>query len=63
MPDLSKALREAPTAVKRQTFQAFDLQIAYDKAERRVEISATVSEARPTPSRTQKPSWRRAQAW
>ena len=30
--------------IKRQVFEAFDLQIAVDKAEGRVEISATVSE-------------------
>jgi hypothetical protein len=32
-------------AIKRQVFTAFDLQMAYDKAERRVELTATVSEA------------------
>jgi hypothetical protein len=32
-------------AVKRQVFESFDLQIAYDKAQRRVELTATVSEA------------------
>ncbi|MBK5116812.1 MAG: hypothetical protein JJE23_07820 [Thermoleophilia bacterium] len=31
--------------IKRQVFESFDLQIAYDKPERRVELSATVSEA------------------
>ncbi len=30
---------------QRQVFQAFELEILYDKAERRIEISATVSEA------------------
>lgn len=45
LPDLAKALKEASPDVQRQVFQAFDLQIAYDKAARRVEISATVSEA------------------
>jgi len=45
LPDLSKALRDAPPSIKRQVFASFDLQIAYDKAERRVELSATVSEA------------------
>jgi hypothetical protein len=45
LPDLGKALREAPAAVKRQVFESFDLQIAYDKAEQRVELTATVSEA------------------
>ena len=45
LPDLSKALREAPPAIKRQVFTSFDLQIAYDKAQHRVELTATVSEA------------------
>ena len=45
IPDLTQALREASPAVKRQVFESFDLQIAYDKAERRVELTATVSEA------------------
>ena len=45
MPELTKALREAPPEVQRQVFQAFELQILYDKAGRTIEISATVSEA------------------
>ncbi len=45
IPDLTQALREAPVPVKRQVFESFDLQIAYDKAERRVALTATVSEA------------------
>jgi post-segregation antitoxin (ccd killing protein) len=45
VPDLSQALAEACPEVQRQVFQAFDLQIAFDKAERGIEISATVSEA------------------
>ena len=45
IPDLSEALREAPAPIKRQVFELFDLRIAYDKVERRVELSATVSEA------------------
>ena len=45
IPDLGQALREAPAAIKRQVFASFDLQIGYDKAERRVELTATVSEA------------------
>jgi len=35
----------AGTGCRRQVFEAFDLQIAYDKPGRRVEVSATVSEA------------------
>jgi hypothetical protein len=45
LPDLTQALREAPVAIKRQVFESFDLQIAYDKQEGRVELTATVSEA------------------
>ena len=45
IPDLTQALREALPAVKRQVFESFDLQIAYDKTEGRVELTATVSEA------------------
>jgi len=44
IPDLSEALRKATPGAKRQVFQAFELQIAYDKPERWVELSATVSE-------------------
>ena len=32
-------------AVKRQVFESFDLQIAYDKTQHRVELTATVPEA------------------
>ena len=45
VPDLAKALREAAPELQRQVFQAFELQILYDKADRKIEISATVSEA------------------
>jgi len=41
---LSKALSEASPAIKRQVFESFDLRIAYDKAQHRVELTATVSE-------------------
>lgn len=44
MPDLSKALQEAPPELKRQVFEAFGLRIAYDKVDRRIEISVTISE-------------------
>ena len=44
VPDLSESLRSASTQIKRQVFEAFDLQIHFDKREGRVEISATVSE-------------------
>jgi hypothetical protein len=45
LPDLSRALREASQDTKRLVFDAFDLRVAYDKLERRIQISATVSEA------------------
>jgi predicted nuclease with TOPRIM domain len=45
LPDLNTALRDAPTEIKRQVFESFELQIAYDKVEGRVELTATVSEA------------------
>ena len=45
IPDLSQALRQAPPQLKRQVFEAFGLRVAYDKLERRIEISATISEA------------------
>jgi hypothetical protein len=45
IPDLTEALRSASVQIKRQVFESFDLQIAYDKQEGRVELSATVSEA------------------
>ena len=41
---MSKALSEASPAIKRQVFESFDLRIAYDKAQHRVELTATVSE-------------------
>jgi len=45
VPDLGQALRDAPTALKRQVFEAFCLEVRYDKVERRIELSATVAEA------------------
>jgi hypothetical protein len=45
VPDLTDALREATPEVQRQVFEAFEVEILYDKAERKIEISATVSEA------------------
>jgi len=44
LPDLSESLRNASPQIKRQVFEAFDLQIAFDKREGRVEISATIAE-------------------
>jgi site-specific DNA recombinase len=45
LPDLGAALRKAPPQLKRQVFDAFGLQITYDKLSRRIEISATITEA------------------
>ncbi len=44
-PDLAAALHQAPTELKRQVFDAFCLQITYDKPSRRIEISATITQA------------------
>lgn len=45
IPDLSHALRAASPAVKRQLFDAFGLQITYDRARNQINIRATISEA------------------
>ena len=45
LPDLTESLRQATPEVQRQVFEAFELEILYDKAGRTIEISATVSEA------------------
>jgi DNA invertase Pin-like site-specific DNA recombinase len=45
IPDLAQSLHDAAPEIKRQTFQAFDLRIEFDKAQRRIQISATVTEA------------------
>jgi site-specific DNA recombinase len=45
IPDLTEQLRKASRAVQRQVFEAFGLEIRFDKAERRIEVSATISEA------------------
>jgi hypothetical protein len=63
LPDLSKSLRDAPPHVQRQVFEAFELQITYDKALRRVEDSATVSEAVADAVENAKASRRRALRW
>ena len=43
VPDLSESLAKASPEIQRQVFEAFELQITYDKVGRRIEISATVS--------------------
>lgn len=58
VPDLSENLRNASPQIKRQVFEAFDLQIAFDKREGRVEISATVSEAVAESFNHEDPLWR-----
>lgn len=63
MPDLTERLREASPEVQRQVFEAFELQILYDKAERKIEISATVSEAVGDALEKQKATRRRARWW
>jgi hypothetical protein len=45
LPDLGEALLNAPKELKRQVFEAFCLQVVYDKVNRRIEISATITEA------------------
>ncbi len=45
VPDLAKSLAEATPAMQRQVFEAFELRIAYDKVEGRIEVSVTMSEA------------------
>ncbi|HZI92041.1 MAG TPA: hypothetical protein VFD31_10510 [Thermoleophilaceae bacterium] len=45
LPDLGAALSDAPRELKRQVFEAFCLQITYDKVNRRIEISATITQA------------------
>ena len=45
LPDLAATLREASPQVQRQVFEAFELQLLYDKTGRTIEISATVSDA------------------
>jgi hypothetical protein len=44
LPDLGQALHRAPADLKRQVFDAFQLTITYDKVERRINISATITE-------------------
>jgi hypothetical protein len=56
LPDLSRALRKAPPELKRQVFDAFGLQITYDKIGRRSEISATITDGdRASPREREEP--------
>lgn len=45
VPDLSERLRDADGATKRALFEAFDLRVVYDKADDRLSINATLTEA------------------
>ena len=63
VPDLTKALREAAPEVQRQVFQAFELEILYDKAGRTIEISPPSRRRWRMLSRSRKPSRRRAHWW
>jgi site-specific DNA recombinase len=45
LPDLTQLLRDAPPHVKRQVFNAFGLQITYDKRTNSFQLSATITEA------------------
>ena len=45
IPDLSRLLRDAPFEIKRQIFDAFSLQITYDKPTNSFQLSATITEA------------------
>jgi site-specific DNA recombinase len=45
IPDLTQLLRKAPRDTKRQLFDAFGIQIAYDKATNQFQISAIITEA------------------
>jgi hypothetical protein len=45
LPDLSEQLRRATPEIKRALFDAFELIVVYDKTRRRVQISATITEA------------------
>ena len=44
IPNLAHHLQQAPPEIKRQVFDAFGLQVTYDKTMRRIEISATITE-------------------
>jgi hypothetical protein len=55
VPDLSESLRKASPQVKRRVFGAFDLQIAVDRTEGRVEISAAASKIVATTLNTKDP--------
>ena len=45
IPDLTQQLRDATPEIKRLVFQAFELRVEFDKAQRHIAISATVTEA------------------
>ncbi len=45
IPDLTQQLRDATPEIKRLVFQAFELRVELDKAQRHIALSATVTEA------------------
>jgi site-specific DNA recombinase len=45
IPDLTQQLRDATHEIKRLVFQAFELRIEFDKAQRHIALSATITEA------------------
>jgi len=45
IPDLAQQLRDAPRDIQRQTYEAFDLRIDFDKAANILSVSASVTEA------------------
>lgn len=63
LPGLSESLRNATPEVRRQVFEAFDLEVLSGKAERKIEISATIPRPSRMPSGSRKPSQRRARWW
>jgi hypothetical protein len=45
IPDLTQQLRDATPEIKRLVFQAFELRVEFDKAQRHITLSATITEA------------------
>jgi hypothetical protein len=45
IPDLTQQLRDATPEIKRLAFQAFELRVEFDKAQRHIALSATITEA------------------
>jgi len=45
IPNLAQQLRDAPRDIQRQTYEAFDLRIEFDKVANALSVSASVTEA------------------